>query len=150
MPALPGVQVLVLIWRPQCFWGLRCWCASGSALDRSLLLRWDEEISLAWQLAWHAQSRSACWQLKLGCCMSAMAHACVCNLTRAMRAGKGGADSQEEAPTDLKAVAAAIGAFMQNRSFAGSCTLQEVAPHLQQSGISLTQAALQQVWPTNL
>ena len=60
-------------------------------------------------------------------------------------AGKKGGDGQEEVATDLRAVAAAIGAFMQQRNFAGSCTLDEVAPHLQQSGISLTQPALLQV-----
>ena len=54
-------------------------------------------------------------------------------------------DAEMEEAVDLPAVAAAIGAFMQQREFAGSCTLDEVAAHLQQSGQTLAPPALRQV-----
>lgn len=51
---------------------------------------------------------------------------------------------------DLPAVAAAVAALMQQREFAGSCTLDEVAAHLQRSGLSVGPAALREVRQASL
>ena len=55
------------------------------------------------------------------------------------------ADTEMEEAVDLPRVAAAIAAFMRQREFAGSCTLEEVAAHLRLAGTPLALPALRQV-----
>ena len=91
----------------------------------------------AGQLAGQRQAK-ACLLLRTGVCSGWRWHA-------GQPAGEPEADAEMAEVVDLPQVASAVAVFMRQRAFAGSCTLDEVAAHLQRAELPLALPSLRQV-----